>query len=548
MLTCNHSPETLTHHPPDLSDEQMRRLVDDVKDYQITHGSLIKLVREEEPHTVPAVPIGVSLFPTPFPRHCFDRAVALQATCNKLYSSVAQDDAWLFEALKSLIAVDDFVRCLWDIKCAASQEGIVQDISLGIFRSDYMLHGSTLQDATIKQVEMNTFSVAGATHGNIVANMHHSMRQQGHYSRLCPHLQAGCTAAPRNNVMQGVAEALAYAFHLYGASKAPSVKGLCILMIVQPFNVNICDERPLEYWLRDKLGIPCFRAVFGDEVLRTSHLTGSRELLFSGRGDSEALAKTLSDDADALSWEVAVVYHRAGYEPKEYATAEGREARLRLETSRAIKCPSMSGHLATLKHVQRALSEPGALRRFLTDEEASLISNTFMPMYALDDNSEGQRLAKRIATGQDAENHVLKPALEGGGHNIFSDDITDFLQQECGSQSPPQDWQKFVLMERIHPPLIEGCMISPVDVYEGPVVSELGIFGAAVWSETRATVDPSQSMSESPVALKDCLGWSLKTKSRFVDEMSVIKGYGCFDSPLLFDLQQEVKNIQNSAT
>ena len=57
---CHHDIDSALSHPPDLPEEQMQSLVDEIKDYQITHGSLIKLVRHEEPHTVPAIPIGVS--------------------------------------------------------------------------------------------------------------------------------------------------------------------------------------------------------------------------------------------------------------------------------------------------------------------------------------------------------------------------------------------------------------------------------------------------------------------------------------------------------
>jgi hypothetical protein len=31
-------------------------------------------------------------------------------------------------------------------------------------------------------------------------------------------------------------------------------------------------------------------------------------------------------------------------------------------------------------------------------------------------------------------------------------------------------------------------------------------------------------------------GWSFKTKAAGVDEMSVVKGYGCFDCPRLVDV------------
>jgi hypothetical protein len=68
--------------------------------------------------------------------------------------------------------------------------------------------------------------------------------------------------------------------------------------------------------------------------------------------------------------EVSVVYLRAGYEEKECDNV-GKIARLRLERSRAIKCPTILSHLTTFKKVQQALATPGTLERFLPAEEAA---------------------------------------------------------------------------------------------------------------------------------------------------------------------------------
>ena len=520
--SCRHSAQDVTHHPPDLSEEELKSLVAEIKDYQITHGSLIKAVRHEQPHTVPAIPIGVSLFPTPFPRSSFLKACSLQVLFNKLYARVAEDKTWLYETLKHVIEADAFVKSLWEIYCQVRDELLVQPIALGIFRSDYMLHGDSVAEADIKQVEMNTHSVAGGTHANTVANMHRYLRRRGFYDFLCPGAGAACQAAPDNDTIAGIVDSLAHAHALYVAARSNPGRRLCLLMTVQPFNVNVADERPLEHTLWERHGIALFRVEFGDDVLRKTTMTDTRELLFYRQG-------TPSTDApvgrDEQPWEVSLVYHRAGYEPHEYGAA-GREARLRIEQSRAIKCPSIAGHLTTLKHVQRALCEPRSLRRFLDDGEATLVESTFMPMYDLRDGSSGRDLAQKLITGTGSDDHVLKPCLEGGGHNVFGEDIADTLQKDEN-----KDWVKFVLMERIRPPSIEGLLISPLNVYDGEVVSELGIFGACIW---RSNPDHNESHGVE-VMFNEQIGWSLKTKSSDVNEMSVIKGYGCFDSPLLFD-------------
>ena len=64
------------------------------------------------------------------------------------------------------------------------------------------------------------------------------------------------------------------------------------------------------------------------------------------------------------------------------------------------------------------------------------------------------------------------------------------------------------------------------------MISELGVFGVCLWrrregegERTRAEIVDEFEPS-----------WSFKTKDASVDEMSVVKGYGCFDSPMLVDL------------
>lgn len=500
------------------SGEQLNSLITEIKDWQITHGSLLKLVGYEEPHTVPARPIGVSVFPTPFPRHCFDQACQSAPIFNRLYAAIAEDDVWLETVLHDLIGSDELVGALWEIHTTVKTEGFAQDLNLGIFRSDYMLHaGATeeLSDASLKQVEFNAFSVAGGTHGNIVSDMHQHLQRRGAYELPSVNIQA--SSMPRNETVSNLVSALALGHNSY----VPIVSSCrtCILVIVQPQNINICDERPIEYalWAKDP-AIPTYRLCFGPEFLFRTSLGADRELLFEPRPGAEPL-------------EVSVVYMRAGYDTSEYHTA-GREARLRIERSRAIKCPSVTAHLATLKKVQQGLTEPGVLNRFLSPEDAAVVESVFVDIFPLDDSAQGLR-ARELAEDEDkAVGYVLKPSLEGGGHNVYRDAIPGYL-----ASISRERWGKFVLMEMIIPPEIENTIVSWQGRYDGSVVSELGIFGTILWR--KATSGGTEKATEIwsadrlNVLSNAQAGWSFKTKSRDVDEMSVVKGYGCFDSPLL---------------
>lgn len=57
--------------------------------------------------------------------------------------------------------------------------------------------------------------------------------------------------------------------------------------------------------------------------------------------------------------EVAVVYFRAGYAPRDYFGQAEWDARLKLERSTAIKSPSIAYHLAGTKKVQQVLAQEG---------------------------------------------------------------------------------------------------------------------------------------------------------------------------------------------
>jgi glutathione synthase len=357
------------------------------------------------------------------------------------------------------------------------------------------------------------------------------------------------TRLPSNDTIASLVAGLVAAHEEYGPPKSGQASRTGILFIVQPRNMNICDERPLEYALwNHEPQIPAYRVLFGEEVLACTSLTQSRELLYQPPSGSPPI-------------EVSVVYLRAGYDPNEY-TPTGYVCRLLLERSRAIKCPSILGHLATFKKVQQALATPGALTRFLPDDEADRIARTFAPMYPLEASLEAGRRGRALACNpQTAMKHVLKPSLEGGGHNIYRGDILEFLDSV-----PKSRWHTYILMELFNPVIQKNILLPPTGVYTaadvdspalhpssekrqdprttapadqlpGPTVSELGIFGVCLWR--------SQPQGHHPQLLRNNeAGWSLKTKPEAVDEMSVVKGYGCFDCPYLVDEETYLANSE----
>ncbi|KAK3082256.1 hypothetical protein LTS18_007812 [Coniosporium uncinatum] len=506
-------------YPPQLTEARLETLVTEINDFQLTHGSLAKLTHVGQGHTVLAQPVGVSCFPTVWPRLCYVQAVKLQQAFNRLYASIAEDPAWLQALLTDLIDSDSFIQRLWRIHEHVEQEGYAQRLSLGIFRSDYMLNkrrpSGQIQDAELKQVDFNTVSVTGGTQGNIVAAMHEHMQLIGAYGFDKAQTLRWMDSVPPCDTVNSVLSGLTQAHLSYGPITCKAAASLAILMIVQPGSVNICDEKPIEYGLWDhNPPIPTFRLEFGGSVLAQTSLASNRALLYQPPNQPNKL------------YEISVVYLRAGFEAEEYDEI-GTSARLELERSRAIKCPSVLTHLATLRRVQQALATPGALTRFLSPEDAACITETLVPMYPMDKSRRGMK-ARSLATNPvTAVDYVVKSSVQGGGRNIYRGDIPAFVRT-----IPKNKSKEYTLMKMIEAPEVHGTLTSPQGFYKGPVISELGIFGICLWRK-------KQGGHGAYIVTNKNAGWSFKTKSTEVDDMSIAKGYSFFDTPYLLDEEDD---------
>ena len=85
-----------------------------------------------------------------------------------------------------------------------------------------------------------------------------------------------------------------------------------------------------------------------------------------------------------------------------------------------------------------------------------------MPMQILDTTIPGLEARKTALDPKRAANYVLKPNLEGGGHNIYRSNIAGFL-----SSRPREEWHKYVLVRLIEPPPSTGTIMMPEALYHG---------------------------------------------------------------------------------
>lgn len=92
-------------YPPPLTPEQQEYLVQTVKNWSIEHALTVRpstaVVPEvTNPNNVLATNAPVTLFPSPFPKACFEQARSLQQVYNELYAAIASDEQWLEEIMK----------------------------------------------------------------------------------------------------------------------------------------------------------------------------------------------------------------------------------------------------------------------------------------------------------------------------------------------------------------------------------------------------------------------------------------------------------------
>lgn len=93
-----------TNEVPANWKHQLANLVFNIKDWQITHGILLKFGLNLE--HLSAVPVGVSLLPSSFPKRLWEEAQRLQPIYNRLYAAVSEDEEWLSDVLEGYVDSD----------------------------------------------------------------------------------------------------------------------------------------------------------------------------------------------------------------------------------------------------------------------------------------------------------------------------------------------------------------------------------------------------------------------------------------------------------
>lgn len=402
---------------------------------------------------------------------------------------------------------------LYKVHLDVKKEGFVQNLSLGLFRSDYMIHvdpSSATSLPVIHQVEFNTVASSFGGLSTLVSELHRYLLRIDAYPQTGHRITE--ENLPVNPAAQGIACGLAKAHKAYGSGGEG--RKTAVLFVVQHGERNVFDQRWLEYDLLEKHGIQAHRISLSEVPNLTTLDPGTRALIYHPPHSPDVLI------------EVSTVYFRAGYGPDDYPSELEWASRTTLERSKAIKCPSVITQLAGAKKVQQVLAMEDVVERFITDPKlAQQVRGTFAVIHPLDTSPAG--LAARKMALNSPEKYVLKPQREGGGNNIYRSKIPDFLRS-----IPESHWSVYILMELIEPPNLENIIIRNGEAVRGGVIGELGVYGAVLWRDGEGE---QRGKGAQAIVSNEESGWLLRTKGRDSEEGGVAAGFGSVDAVLLVD-------------
>ncbi|KAK4435934.1 Glutathione synthetase, chloroplastic [Sesamum alatum] len=448
--------------PHGVDPNLVRKMEYDALVWSSLHGLVVGDRASQTSGRLPGVGLvhaPISLLPMSFPESHWKQACEVAPIFNELVDRVSLDAKFLQEALSRTKKVDVFTSRLLDIHAKMIDMDKKEEIRLGLHRSDYMLDEQT---NLLLQIELNTISSSFPGLSCLVSELHRSLLHQ-----FKQHLGLDPERVPENNSVGQFAEALYKAWAEYNNPRS------VVMVVVQPEERNISIRKTL------------------------AEIDAQGELLPDG---------TLVVDGEAI----AVVYFRAGYAPTDYPSESEWSARLLIEQSCAIKCPSIAYHLAGTKKIQQELAKPNQLERFLENkDDIAKVRKCFAGLWSLDDSSIVKDAIERPGL------YVMKPQREGGGNNIYGDDVRLALQR-LEKEGMEED-AAYILMQRIFPTISPAILIREGVSHKDHVISELGVYAAYLRNKSKVIMN-SQS------------GYLMRTKVSSSNEGGVAAGFAVLDS------------------
>ncbi|NJR47537.1 MAG: glutathione synthase [Hyellaceae cyanobacterium CSU_1_1] len=386
-----------------------------------------------------------------------------------LIHRVANNLDFLGEQLQFTAASDEYTGFLLSL----AQEQRRQDsLRFSLTRSDYFM----TQTEGLRQVEFNTIAASYIGLSEKITEFH----------KIWGNLQNETWDLLPNQPIAAVADAFVDVMKEYNVLNA------CVLFVVQANERNVFDQRLLEIALIER-GIKVVRAsleAIGEQgELRQGHLSINGKI-------------------------AAITYFRAGYRPDELESKIARQGRQLIARSTTVSVPDLPTHLAGTKKIQQVLTNPQLLKFFLNEEDIAIVRTAFAQIYTLDVQIEfeGKMMLAREAAILQPEQFVLKPQREGGGFNLYGEDL-----RQCLKNLQAEAGNAYILMERLYPPMSPGWGLRDGKLWEGQVVHEIGQYGILIAHGDR-------------ILTNQAAGYLVRTKLGEMNEGGISAGYGHLNS------------------
>lgn len=481
-LKCETETQNPVFDPHSLDPSLVQKIEYDALVWSSLRGLLVGDRASQKSGKVPGVGLvhaPVSLLPLPFPESYWKQACEVAPIFNELIDRVSLDSKFIQESLSRTKKADAFTSRLLDIHAKMLDMNKQEDIRLGLHRSDYMLDEQT---NLLLQIELNTISSSFPGLSCLVSDLHRSLLHQ-----FKQHLALDPERIPENNSASQFVEALYKAWSEYNNPRA------VVMVVVQTEERNMYDQHWLFTLLKERYQVRSIRKTLAEV---------------------DAQGELLSDGTLVLDGEVvAVSYLRAGYAPTDYPSESEWSARLLIEQSRAIKCPSIAYHLAGTKKIQQELAKPNQLERFLENkDDIAKVRKCFAGLWSLEDSSIVKDAIERPGL------YVMKPQREGGGNNIYGDDVRlELLRMQ---KEGMEEDAAYILMQRIFPTISPAILMREGISHKEHVISELGIYATYLRNKGK-------------VIMNNHAGYLMRTKVSSSNEGGVAAGFAVLDSVYL---------------
>ncbi|CAF3542661.1 unnamed protein product [Rotaria sp. Silwood1] len=343
------------------------------------------------------VPYPFTIYPSPFPCNEYEKACQIQYGINIFVQHLAFDTDLMDSILKNLVECDPFIRRLRNIYHQIQQLPYKSSIETCIIRTDYMLQQlNTFSEKTkLRLIELNTIAVGLGAAAKLIQEWHKRFLK-----RIQPEL---LSKLPKNESYDLIIDTLFESWKIYNNSRA------IILFVIPENEFNIGDQMLIEKGLLS----------YGNSSLLIKHVTFF-DICRYGFLDSKGILY-FGD------FEVALIYYRSAYDPKHFYHEDIWQAYIMLESSRAIKCPSLRYHLAGMKCFQLALIEKNFLEKIFQGHEKYIddFRDIIEEMFTIDQAINDPILQQRIL--DKPKSFYLKQSREGGTYSTRKESMKECI-------------------------------------------------------------------------------------------------------------------------